>query len=268
MAYNPTGYRGIQEACYGQAGQVIGAWAEKNGVLTDPSTSPAITANVYRPGNGGPDSTPIAPSVSVSKDATTKRLTLTLDCSNRATFPLDEGYRAELVVSTLTHPLVIVFDVVRQPLVDQVPVRVDDLYPLHVQLKQMLAKAAVETGTSVESVADRLYIMPAWTRVLDYVRSRGRRPSLISPAGTLHLMALHAAAVNVFSAFKRAEGDVYDGLRATHEGLYQEALRNTALHYDDADGFSHSKERAWTQPRWFVGNDLRAGKMPRPPRGY
>lgn len=253
--YVNPGWRGPQEARFGASGQVLRTWAELDGAKVTPS---AATYAVYRYGEGSPDGTALA-SGSATIDGTTAEITVTLNCSDTTVFTLAEGYRCEVTftVSGVAHLKTIAFDVVRQPMLRMIPVRVDDLKALHVQVHQMLA-AQTLGGLSAETYAHQFFIMPAWMRVMGDVVAAGRRPALVSPPETFSRVALHASAVMMFSAFSRSPEDIWWSLSAQHETRYQEARSALVLRYDEGDGFGHSKERDWDQAVYSSGPDLRA----------
>lgn len=256
---NP-GWRGTQEARYGATGQVLRTWAEVDGAKVTPSSA---TFKVYQPNQGSPDSTELT-SGSMTIDGTTGEMTCTLDVSSTNDYFLAEGYRCEVtfVVSGVTYSKPIVFDVVRQPMLRLIPVRVDDLKALHVQVHQMLTTQTVG-GLSAETYAHQVFIMPAWQRVMDDVIAAGRRPALVSPPETFHRVILHAAASKMFAAFMRSPDDIFDRLHQYHEAQYMETRDKLALRYDDGDAFSHKRDRQWNQPVVSAGPDIRSGIIAR-----
>jgi hypothetical protein len=251
---NP-GWRGPQEARYGATGQVVRTWAELDGAKVTP-TSP--TFQVFRFGQGSPDGEVLA-SGNGAVDGTTGEITVTLNCSDTTVFTLAEGYRCEVTFtfSGATYIKTIAFDVVRQPLLRFIPVRVDDLKALHVQVQQMLTAQSVG-GLSAETYAHQFFIMPAWQRVMGDVVAAGRRPALVSPPETFHLVALHAAAEKMFAAFSRAADDIFDRLRMMHAEQYEAAKKALVLRYDETDGYGHNKDRQWNQAVLSSGPDIRA----------
>ncbi len=250
---NP-GWRGPQEARFGASGQVLRTWAELDGAKVTPS---GATYEVYRYGQGSPDGD-LLDSGSATIDGTTSEITVTLNCTDTTAFVLAEGYRCEVTftVSSVAYLKTIVFDVVRQPMLRFIPVRVDDLKALHVQVHQMLTAQSVG-GLNAETYAHQFFIMPAWMRVMGDVVAAGRRPALVSPPETFYLVTLHAAAEKMFGAFARAPDDIFDRLRQSHAALYETAKAALVLRYDETDGYGHGRDRQWNQPVVSSGPDLR-----------
>lgn len=258
--FNPSIYRGVQEVRYQANPQRLTVWPEYQGKLLNLGVQ-AIDVSIYNPGQGFPEAEPIIEDAAGTQDSTTLQLYYDLNASNTSTYPLGEGYRAEWLFNEPTSPnpprkYVTVFDVVRQPLVMYPPVRVDDLKTLHVQVHQQLIQQAGGAPTNLEDYAWAVYLMPAWQRVLDYVRGQGKRPALISPPDTFRAMLLHAAGEAMFRAFSRQPGDLYDGLSKQHAELYKEAKANTVLRYAEGDTHGHVPERAWAQPQLNIGPDV------------
>lgn len=246
-AYVDPGYRGIQEVRYGGSG-TLRCWPDVDGATTDPSSA---TVSIYYPFQGSPNSTPLVSGAAVT-EAASHLLTYTLNASDTATYVLQEGWRAEFtfVVSGVTYVRTVVFDIVRQPIVDAIPIRVDDLKRAHVAIAQALSQQSVET------TAHQYFIMPAWQDVLDYVRSSGNRPNCISPAETLRSLVLNAALRNVCNAFTRAPEDLYWNLGIKYQAEFDRAKKETALRYDPSDTFAHAEDRSWSTPDLLFGADL------------
>lgn len=271
--FNPSVYRGIQEIRYKQAAVVqrVSVWPEFQGKLIKNIETGTASVSIYKPGGGydvGDD--PIVDDATPSV-GTNGELYYDIDAGDTGDFALGEGYRAEWLfvdpapVDPPANPytrqlkMVTVFDVVRTPLVMHPPIRVDDLKTLHVQVHQQLVQQSGGSSTNLDDYAWAVYLMPAWQRVLDYVRAQGKRPALISPPDTFRGMLLHAAAEAMFRAFSRAPDDIYASLSAQHAELYKEAKASTVLRYAESDTNSHVPERSWNQPQLLVGPDPAGG---------
>jgi hypothetical protein len=251
-AYVNPGYRGVQEATYGGYANLY-TWPDVDGATVD-QTEYSATFAVYRPGIGSPDGTAVT-SGSCTIDSNNK-ITADINISNTSIYTLSEGWRCEITMAALNDARkVIVFDIVRQPLLAYIPVRVDDLKRLHVQAAQMLAQQSI-SGSNMETYAHQFIIQPAWQRVIGDVIAAGKRPALISPPETLYQVALHASAELMFQMFMRAPGDVWDVQRQYHAERYTDVKKALVLRYAEADNFSHHKDRSWNEHTMGAGNDM------------
>ncbi len=254
VAYVNPGYRGVQEVRYGDEYASLYTWPDIDGATSDISGD-TVTYAIYRPGVGSPDGTAVTSGTATVNPASS-RVTIDLNASNTNTYVLSERWRCEVTFeSLLFKKKTIVFDIVRQPLLQFIPVRVDDLKRLHVQAAQMLAQQAI-SGSNMESYAEMFIIQPAWQRVMGDVIAAGKRPALISPPETLYQVALHASAELMFQMFMRAPDDVWDRQRQYHAERYTEAKKNLVLNYAEADNFSHHKDRSWNERTMGAGNDM------------
>lgn len=249
MTYVDPGYRGVQEVRYGASANTLVCWPDIDGVTVD-VTSPVIS--IYLPNEGSPESTPLISGASMTEDGTTHKLTYSLNASVTDTYILAEGYRGEVefTYGGVTHYRTIVFDVVRQPIVNAIPINLNDLRRLHTAVDQALSSQSQSTDGAGR------YIQTAWQDVLDYVRSRGHRPALVSPPETLRAMTLARAMQVLCMAYTRAPDDTWARLGAYYGEQYAEAKKTTVLKYAPADTLAHEDTRGWTQPDLLVGPDL------------
>jgi hypothetical protein len=250
MTYVAPGYRGIQEVRYGATGQRLIMWAEYDGAKLDPTTG--NTVSIYPPNS----TTALVTNAAVT-EGSNNELYYDLDASNTANYLLGQNYRAVFTwnTATPTYPTPqreVVFDVVRQPLIHNIPMRVDDLYRAHVMVEEALSQ------TSTTSTAGDRWIVPAWQDVLRWVTSKGRRPSLVTPPEVFYGLVEARALERLFRACVNAPDDVWTRMADQAAKDFERAQNETVLRYDESDGANHVTETAWQQPQLRWGNDLRA----------
>ncbi len=182
---------------------------------------------------------------------------MAIDASDQSVFPLGENYRVEFVFSfeaaqggvvsdsvyeTFNKVQTIYFDVVRQPLYEFCPVSVEDLAGVHSEFD-----AALLAQDQAHDAATR-YIIPAWLDVLDWVRSKGRRPSLVSGPEVFRQLAKYGALKNLCLGLMRSPTDIRARLYEEFSKRYEEAKNTIVLNYREDDGVAPALESGWVQP--------------------
>lgn len=251
MAYVAPGFRGIQEVRFGATGQRLICWPEIDGAKLDPTAGPTVT--IYPPNS----TTALITNAAVTEGANNE-LYYDLDASSASNYQLGQNYRAVFTwnTATATYPTPqreVVFDVVRQPLIHNIPMRADDLKRAHVMVEEALSQTGIES-----TIGDRV-VVAAWQDVLRWVESKGRRPSLVTPPEVFYGLVEARATERLFRACINAPDDVWTRLADEYAKLYDRAQTETVLRYDESDGVNHQQERAWQQPELRWGNDMATG---------
>jgi hypothetical protein len=244
---NPYMWRRDQEARYGYSGNVLRCWPMVLAEIQD-VTSP--TVSIWR--NGAIESSDaLVSAAAATEDGTTHLLTYTLNSSDTGIWHLGK-YRAEFTYtySNVVHINHVMFDVVRQPLMEYCPVDINDIKSRYPPAYSALVQA------SLDSDAEERFILPAWESVLTFVEAQGRRPSLLSSPAVLRPMAWARTMVHVCEGLTRKPGDVWWEKAKDFRADYEEAKRDTSLQYDDSDGKAYTVDTAWRQPQLLIGNRL------------
>ena len=248
------GYRGIQEVEYGAASQTITCWPEVEGVLVDPTSATVIVMRA------GQDTTNAQiPSTTATEDGTTHQLSHTFSAADTTAWPLttDSVNRAKWtwVYGGKAYTTTTTFEVVRQPLIYNCPVRYDDV------LKgfQGNAEALTQDGESATTVAQK-YIMQAWADVLQWVRSKGKRPALTTGKEGLERVTYYRALVLMYRAHREGDDSWSKALESALKD-YEVAKTECVLQYREDDQNTPQLQRAWQQTQFLVGNDMSSGAL-------
>lgn len=247
MSITQPGLRHRQEVRYGATGQTLYAWPEIDGAKVDPATG--ATVSIYRPGEVD---TPTVSGAAASESAD-NQLSYTLNASSTSTWYLGEHYIAEFTisVSSVTHVIRRMFDVVRIPILHYPPLRVDDLKNAHKSIDAALTQLSITD-------AHQRWILPAWEACIQYVEAHGWRPALITDPEVLTPMLRARALQLLCRALQSTPGDLWARMEDIYAREYEDARASTVLHYDASDGRSSQKVRNYRQPEVLVGPDLRA----------
>lgn len=240
------GLRRRQEARYQYAGNPLYCWPEVGGALVTPDGS--ATVNIYRPGQSSPE---VTASSSVDSGGA---MAYTLDCSDTGAWFLATDYIAEWVfaVDGVTHLLRRSFDVVRVPLRDYPPCRVDDLKNAHKSVDAALSQLSITD-------AHQRFILPAWEDVIQHVEASGYRPALTTDPEALAPMLRARALMKLARAMRSTANDVWSKLADEFSADYEEAKTNTVLRYSPADQHAATEaRRSWQQPGLTIGPDANA----------
>lgn len=243
MIASQPGMRRRQEVRHGSSAARLECWAEVYGALVTPSSG--ATVAIYRPGQSAPETT------AACTVSSTYLLSCALDASDTAKWALGTDYVAEFAFTAdgVTHVLRRSFDVVRVPLREYPPCRVDDLKNAHKSVDAALAQLSI-------SDAHSRFILPAWEDVILYVEGKGYRPALVTDPEALAPMLRARALLKLARAMRSTASDVWSKLAEEFAADYDEAQTNTVLRWSPADQHaSVQADRSWQQPGLTIGPD-------------
>jgi hypothetical protein len=245
------GLRARQEVTYGGNAEVLKCWPDVDGVTQGTLTTP--TVDIYTP-SAGRDATPLVTNGSCTEDGTTHELSYTLNASTTSTWVLDAGYVAVFswVKSSITHTVRKLFDVVLVPLAHYPPLRIDDLKGIHKSVDQALTQLSITDGAA-------RFILPAWEEILEWVRTQGFRPALITEPEALKTMLRAKAAQKLCTALATAGNDLMDRYAAQFRDDYEEARGNVRLEYSESESYGGEGRVGWQQPRLAIGPEITRG---------
>jgi hypothetical protein len=244
-----TGLRRTQEVQYaaGSTVNVLTCQAVVDSVVTAPTGTP--TVSIYRPGQ----ETATVSLGATTVDATTQVMSYALTATDIAIYPLGEGYRAEFlfVVSGITHKRVVMFDVVRTPIIHHCPVNWNHLLGVHAEFEGALTQL-----NKTEGAVARDIIAPAWNDCLAEVEAQGWRPSLLSSPDVFFVACRYMALENLARFLMRSPNELRSKLLEDFKEKAATSMKKVQLRYNDGDSFSQSKVRAFNQPRFLIGPDI------------
>lgn len=256
------GYRGVQEVEYGASSQKLTCWADVSGVQDNPAASAVVS--VYRPGQTDDD--PEIDGAAATEDATTHQLSYLLNATDTSIWALGPGNRAKWSWTDsggIARTATITFEVVRQPLIYNCPVTYEDLQ----HNNPSITEAMTQLGETATTVAQK-YIMPGWADVLQWVRSKGRRPALTTGKEGLERVAYYRILILLLRGLREAGGSVSQQQILDAMEDHKRAETECVLEYRDGDVSAPVTERTWQQPQLLVGNDLRTGAFGSLTRGW
>lgn len=257
--YQP-GLRAIQDVGYGLTSQRITCLPEVGGAVLDPSS---YTVDIMRDGESmeNPTITAGVP----TEDSTTHLLTYSLDASNTGTWSLGLPCVAlfKYTAGSVARSQRVMFDIVRVPLYAHPPCNTKDVLNCHATLEDAMQQAGLTTdGTTTADPDATPYINEAWADVLEILRSRGRRPALVTDVTAFAPTLRALSRVRVLRALFIQPNDLYDKLADAEQKYADEAMTSLSnnLRYDEGDnGGAGQPVKAFMQPRLspFRGRGLR-----------
>ena len=247
MTFTDPGLQRVQEVTYGDSSVFTRCVPMVDGVLVTPSGT--STFAVYAPRGDT-----VLASGNCTTDGT--RLRATFNASSSSSYPLDRGFRCvfTIVSNSITYRRVVLFDVVRVPLLDACPINLNHLKGFNVEVDAFLDQ---QIGTDAAAIAEAtgLIITPAWERVLSFVESSGYRPALVSTPDVLVPLARAAGYQQVSVYMMRTPTDMRVLLLERADKAWEAAVKYTKLIYNTTDNNDQQEVRAWAQPRVFTGRD-------------
>lgn len=257
MSVVDTGARRTQEAQYNAASSynTLTCQVEVDGHAQAPSGT--STVSLYKP--GAADDDPIVDAATATLDATTNILSYSFATTDISAYPLQEHYRAvfTFTVSSKTHKRVVLFDVVRTPIIHRCPVNPNHLRNVHAEFDRALAQHfSADTEAQANAKVARDLIMPAWNECLDEVEVQGWRPALISSPDVLFNWCRYGALVNLARFLMREPNDLRAKLFDDFVERAGAASKKVTLRYQPGDSTSTEKIRGFSQPRLLVGPDI------------
>lgn len=275
MSYqSPSWLRVTQEVQYGKTGQRLYFLPEVDGKRVVPSVAPVIS--ILR-SSGEATAIALAPATNDNGANGTGAHYYALDASNVALWTLGEDYQAIWrwtgpTGDTRVHEDPKLFDVVRFPLVGKIPITMGDLLNADPAIDNALGQATISVVnaagvTSTEplaKVAEDLFLHPAWAMVLEWVRSKGRRPALIADKQVLWAVTRYQALELLCSALHKKPSDKFDELAKKYAVDGEKAKNNTRLKYREGDTAAAGESvLAFAQPELSTGPSYGLGLGPR-----
>lgn len=241
----PSGLRVAQEVRYGASSQTLTWICEVDGHRVTPGASPSV--RVFKPGQVEDADAQITGTGTVSGTS----ITYALDASDTNVFALGRGYRAKATWTNggKTYTTTIAFLVVRNPVNAQIPVNENDLLSAHVRVEEALNQVA-RLGYSGGH-----YIQEAWNEVVRYLVATHKVPAEALPRDDLGAMVLPLARHKLFMSLFATQGDTWHTLAMAAREEYEEAKRNTPVHFAHGDTNQGEMERGWQQPETSAGPD-------------
>lgn len=241
------------EVLQGDASQVISFWSIINGEYKAP-VSP--TATVFMPGGAA---TAIVNQACTVTD--TYKINCALNVSDTSAWPLLESYwiRFSYTVAGVTPPFKpeLLFDVVMRQLQPYIPITAEDLKGADINIDTIMSQAG-KTNDVVPIVLQK-----AWNDVYRWLKSKGRRPYLISDRnvlyGVTHARALYWAS---FMLMKK-DADKAQKLMDRFEAMYEKAKDDTVLEWAPENTRQSVKERGFQQIELGTGPD-HTTRVPQP----
>lgn len=242
----PSGLRVAQEVRYGATSQTLTFICEVDGQRVTPGASPPVL--VFRPGQVEDADAEVSGTGTVSGTS----ITYALNASDTNAFALGRGYRAKATWtnSGKTYTTTIAFVVVRNPVNAQIPVNENDLLSAHVRVEEALTQVG-RLGYSGGH-----YIQEAWNDVVRFLTSTHKVPAEALPRDDLGALVLPLARYKMFMSLFSAQGDTWHTLAMAARDEYDEAKRNTPIHFADGDTNQAELDRGFQQPELSAAPDV------------